>query len=251
MSLISVQHLSHRFSNGSFGIEDINLTIQAGEFVVFAGANGAGKTTFFKHLNGLLIPTTGRVIIDGICVSDHPKKARQLVGMVFQDADTQIVGETVWEDIAFGPENLCLDRSEINKRVHQALVDVQLMNVAHQRPHVLSGGEKRRLAIAGILAMGSKILIFDEPFSNLDYPGYCQVMRQIISLHQSKHTILLSTHDLDKVISYADRLIIMNKGKIVKDGRPDSLINCVGEFGIKPPCQCSIERTLENSFTYN
>ncbi len=236
MNMIEINNLSHRFSDGSMGIEKINLTIKRGDFVVIAGRNGSGKTTLLRHLNGLLHPHSGTIKIAGLAVAGNLTRIRQIVGMVFQDADSQIVGETVYDDAAFGPENLCLTHAQIKNRTLKALGAVGLTDLADQRPHLLSGGEKRRLAIAGILAMNSKVLVFDEPFSNLDYPGVQHVLREIVTLHRSGHTIVLSTHDLEKVISHADRLIIMEKGKIVKNGAPETTILEVENFGIRLPC---------------
>ncbi|MDM8542850.1 ABC transporter ATP-binding protein [Desulfococcaceae bacterium HSG9] len=236
MNIIEIKNLSHRFANGEIGIDDINLTIREGEFVVFAGMNGSGKTTLFRHLNGLLTPSGGSVILDGISVADDPKRARRMVGMVFQNADSQIVGETVYDDVAFGPENLGLEQAMIAQRVSEALHAVGLNAHADKRPHLLSGGEKRRLAIAGILAMGSRVLVFDEPFSNLDYPGICQVLKQIVSLHHAGHTILIATHDLEKVIFHAQRLIFMKDGNIIQDGAPDDNLKEAERFGVRTPC---------------
>lgn len=234
--MIATENLSHRFSGGRLGIDGITLSISAGEFVVIAGPNGSGKTTFIRHLNGLLKPTTGRVLINGMDVSRDIQRVRQMVGMVFQDPDSQIVGETVSADVAFGPENLSLDRAEIKKRVADALRSVGLTHLADQRPHFLSGGEKRRLAIAGVLAMRPQVIIFDEPFSSLDYPGVQQVLQQIVALHQSGHTILVTTHDLEKVIAHAGRLILLAKGRIVRDGPPGKIIKETELFGVREPC---------------
>jgi len=236
MKILEIENLSHRFADGTHGLKNINLTIEEGTFVVIAGQNGSGKTTLLRHLNGLLLPTAGTVRLEGIPVPENLKRARQMVGMVFQDADSQIVGETVSDDVAFGPENLCLDRREVTRRVARALDLVNLLDLKNQKPHLLSGGEKRRLAIAGILAMEPKVLVFDEPFSSLDYPGIKQVLKQIISLHQAGHTILVAAHDLEKVIAHADRLVIMNHGKLVKDGLPDQLLGELEAFGIRQPC---------------
>jgi biotin transport system ATP-binding protein len=156
--------------------------------------------------------------------------------MMFQDADSQIVGETVYEDVAFGPENLRLDRSQIQGRVANALRAVGLSDLAHQRPHLLSGGEKRRLAIAGILAMEPRVIVFDEPFSSMDYPGVKQVLQQILALHRSGHTIIVTTHDLEKIIAHADRLILMHGGKIVRDGKPVEIMTDAEAFGVRKPC---------------
>lgn len=236
MKIIEIENLDHRFADGTLGLKNINLTIEEGTFVVIAGPNGSGKSTLLRHLNGLLLPTTGTVRVAGIPVPENLTIARQMVGMAFQDADSQIVGETVSDDVAFGPENLCLDRREVNRRVARALDLVNLVKLKNQKPHLLSGGEKRRLAIAGILAMEPKVLVFDEPFSSLDYPGIKQVLEQIVSLHQTGHTILVAAHDLEKVMAHTDRLVIMNHGKVVKDGSPDQLIGELEAFGIRQPC---------------
>ncbi|MCP4692452.1 MAG: ABC transporter ATP-binding protein, partial [Desulfobacterales bacterium] len=235
MSIIEIENLTHRFPGGG-GIEEINLTIDQGAFVVIAGENGCGKTTFLRHLNGLLSPTRGEVRLKGVPVTKNLARARQMVGMVFQDADSQIVGETVYDDAAFGPENLRLDRDEIRERVADSLNAVGLTHLSDHRPHLLSGGEKRRLAIAGILAMAPGIVVFDEPFSNLDYPGTKQVLTQIIALHQGGATILVTTHDLEKVLAHADRLIFMQAGKVVRDGAPRQIVKEAEAFGVRAPC---------------
>ena len=235
MNIIEIENLTHRFSDNFIGIDGVSLKIREGEFVVIAGANGSGKTTLLRHLNGLLLPDAGTVRVAGFSVAEKPKLARQCVGMVFQDADTQIVGETVYEDAAFGPENLCLSHEEIQKRVEDALKAVGLWEFRHQRPHFLSGGEKRRLAIAGVLTMKPRVLVFDEPFSNLDYYGVRQVLSQMLKLHQQGHTMVVTTHDLEKVIAHAQRLIILQKGRLVRDGLPGKLAEEVEQFGIRRP----------------
>ncbi|MCP4750300.1 MAG: ABC transporter ATP-binding protein [Proteobacteria bacterium] len=236
MNIIEIQNLSHFFPDGSCGIDDVNLAIENGEFVVIAGENGSGKTTLCRHLNGLLSPKSGTVLLDGIPVQRDLVRARQMVGMVFQNADSQIVGETVYADVAFGPENLRLQRSEISGRVARVIEAVGLQDLVDHKPHTLSGGEKRRLAIAGVLAMDPKVLVFDEPFSNLDYPGSVQVLNQILALHRAHHTILIVTHELEKVVAHADRLVIMQNGRIVKNGSPLDIIKEVENFGVREPC---------------
>lgn len=236
MNILEIKGLSHQFSNGAWGLREIDLTIEEGEFVVIAGANGSGKTTLLKHINGLLRPTRGEVLLAGVSVTKNVNKARQMAGMVFQDAESQIIGETVYDDVAFGPENLKLERPDIDDRVGRALRSVELSNFADARPHRLSGGEKRRLAIAGILVMEPSLIMFDEPFSNLDYPGVCQVLKQILSLHRTGRTMLLTTHDLEKVIADATRLIVMENGGIVEDGLPAEIIDRVERYGVRSPC---------------
>ena len=235
MNIIEIENLKHRFADGALGLNGINLKILEGTFVIIAGSNGSGKTTLIRHLNGLLLPTDGFVKVAGVSVKKDPMQARRLVGMMFQDADSQIVGETVCADVAFGPENLGLDNDQIDERVARALDAVGLENFAEQRPHLLSGGEKRRLAIAGILAMQPRVIAFDEPFASLDYPGVQQVLRQILNLHQAGHTILVVTHDLEKVLAHADRLIIMQQGRVVRDGVPAEIIGDIETFGVRAP----------------
>jgi cobalt transport protein ATP-binding subunit len=240
MSYIRIKNLTHRFSSGKTGISDINLVIEKGEFVIIAGKNGSGKTTFCRHLNGLLKPSSGSVTINQLSVSKNPIKARQKVGMVFQNADSQIIGETVAVDIAFGPENLGMKHKEIEERVHFALAATGLQDLADTSPQTLSGGEKRRLAIAGILAMQPEIIIFDEPFSNLDYPGSQQILKQILHLHEKGHTIILVTHELEKVIAHANRLVIFEEGSLVREGKPESILGDVEQYGIREPCSSKL-----------
>jgi biotin transport system ATP-binding protein len=235
MAILEVDRLGHRFRNGTWGIRDVSLRVSVGEFVVLAGANGCGKTTFFRHLNGLLRPTEGSVIVDGVSTHRDPARARRRVGMVFQDADAQIVGDTVADDVAFGPENLGLRRDEVARRVEDALGAVDLLPMADAPPHRLSGGEKRRVAIAGALAMRSRILVLDEPFSNLDLPGVRSVLEQLLRLRRGGHTLLLTTHDLEKVLGLADRLVVMAGGRIVRDGPPVETVRGVDEFGVREP----------------
>jgi len=208
--------------------------------VVIGGQNGSGKTTLCRHLNGLLNPTSGEVLLNGESIQKDIRKTRQTVGMVFQNADMQIVGETVYSDISFGPENLSLPRDEINNRVDAAINDVGLTALRDHKPHTLSGGEKRKLAIAGILVMLPRVIIFDEPFSNLDYPGSRQVLKQIINLHRTGHTIIIITHELEKVIAQADRLVVMQRGRIVQSGSPAGIIMDVEQYGIRMPCSVKL-----------
>lgn len=235
MNIIEVRNLSHRTAGGRQILANINLTVKQGEFVVVAGANGSGKSTLFRHLNGLLTPSEGEVFIDGVAVGVDLKRARKRVGMIFQDADSQIVGETVFDDAAFGPENLGFPPDVVKKLVDRTLELVGMSHLKDMPPHLLSGGEKRRLAIAGVLTMTPKILVFDEPFSNLDYSGIKQVLAQMASLKLTGHTIVVSTHNLEIVTGLAERLIIIQAGTVLKDGPFDDLLASVEEFGLRMP----------------
>ena len=235
MNIIEIENLSHRFADGTVGLKNINLSIPKGAFVVIAGVNGSGKTTLLRHINGLLMPTGGTVYLSGMSVSENPARSRLMAGMVFQDADSQIVCETVFDDVAFGPENLRLEHDEIERRVVRALRTVGLIDHKDKSTYLLSGGEKRRLAIAGVLAMEPEVLLFDEPFSSLDYPGIKQVLKQIVSLHQSGRTIIVAAHDLENIIAHADRLVIMKEGSVVRDGVPAQLLGELEGFGVREP----------------
>lgn len=236
MNILEVDNVSCHFQDGTLALNAINLSIEAGSFVLLAGCNGAGKTTLLRHLNGLILPKSGEVRLEGVPVAQDLARVRQRVGMVFQDADSQIVGETVYDDVAFGPENLCWPTKKINARVMATLLSIGLSELSENRPHTLSGGEKRRLAIAGILVMDPEVIVLDEPFTNLDYPGTVQVLKTIAGLHAEGRTIIITTHDIEKVFTLADRMVIMERGSIVRDGSPPDVVYDIEQYGIRMPC---------------
>jgi biotin transport system ATP-binding protein len=233
---IHIQDMSHVFPDGTAAIEDINLTIHRGECILLAGKNGSGKTTLIRHLNGLLAPSKGNIYVNGRPVAAHLLETRKTIGMVFQDADTQIVADTVFDEAAFGLENLKADRQTIKQKVTMILEQLNLAHLKHKPPSVLSGGEKRKLAIAGVLVMRPEMIVFDEPFSNLDYPGTLEVLSTIVGLNRSGQTIVVATHDVEPVICEATRMIIMENGQIVKDASPDDIKEPLEAYGIKSPC---------------
>lgn len=235
LAILETQNLTHVFPNGNIGIEGINVQIHEGEFLIIAGANGSGKTVFTRHLNGLLAPTMGQVLMEGEPISKNILRVRRKVGLIFQDSDSQFVGQTVAEEVAFGPENLNLPRPEVEKIVHESLKEMGLNDLATHSPYTLSGGQKRKLAIAGVLAMKPKVIIFDEPFTGLDYPGVVQVLKQLIKLHQLGHTIILVTHELEKVLAHADRLIMIHQGKLVASGTPEEVIDVAEDYDVRMP----------------
>lgn len=238
-SILDIDALSHDYRDGQSGITDISFSLVPGEYIILAGPNGSGKTTLIRHLNGLLKPSRGRVKLWGQDIFKDLIHTRKTIGMVFQDADTQIVGETVFAEVAFGPENLGMDRKSIDKKVKFVLQKFDLTRLRERHPATLSGGEKRRLTIAGILVMDPEIIIFDEPFANLDYPGTQDLVRIIQRLNRSGKTIVMATHDLDRVIQDASRMIILEKGRISAMGKVTDLANNLAGYGLKPLCTCT------------
>ncbi|SMC75721.1 biotin transport system ATP-binding protein [Desulfocicer vacuolatum DSM 3385] len=234
--IMVVENLSHTYANGTPGLSNISFSVNKGDFILVAGRNGSGKSTLFRHLNGLQSPTTGSISLHGSPLKEQKQTALTKVGLIFQDADTQIVGETVWEDVIFGPCNLKLSPDEIHDRGLRALTAMNLLHLKERDPSTLSGGEKRKLAIAGVLAMEPEILVFDEPFSNLDYPGTRDLIASVVSLHRAGHTIILSTHDLEKIIFYATRMLLLSRGTLVHDDMPQVLLNHLEPLGIRQPC---------------
>ncbi len=203
-------------------LKSLDIGIESGSFVAVLGHNGSGKSTFAKHLNGILLPTGGKVWIDGMDSADEEKllEIRRTVGMVFQNPDNQIVANVVEDDVAFGPENMGIPSEEIRLRVDEALKDVGMYEYRTHAPHLLSGGQKQRVAIAGIVAMRPRCIVLDEPTAMLDPAGRREVLETVHRLNRELGiTVVLITHHMDECIE-ADRLIIMSDGEIVADGTP-------------------------------
>lgn len=231
MAFIEIKHLTHVFKSndekkdGLKALDDINLSIDKGEFIAVIGVNGSGKSTLAKHLNGLLLPTEGACFVDGIKVEDSEEiwKVRQKVSMVFQNPDNQIIATIVEDDIAFGPENMGLPREEIRKRVEFALQSLHIEHLRKFAPHLLSGGQKQLTAIAGAIAMRTNCLILDEPTAMLDPQGRIAVMNALKELHEKYNmTIIMITHFMEEAMQ-AQRIVVMDNGKIVQDGTPEQI----------------------------
>ncbi len=227
---IQVDHLSHTYLPGSpfsaVAVLDISLTIEDGEFIGVLGHTGSGKTTLVQHLNALLRPSSGRVLVDGVDIAEKGvalRDVRKKVGMVFQYPEHQLFEETVAKDIAFGPKNLGLDKEEIDARVREACQQVGLdyAAVGERSPFELSGGQMRRVAIAGVLAMHPKVLILDEPTAGLDPAGRNSILDMIRALHEKGGlTVIMVSHNMDDIATLATRLIVMSDGKLVMTGTP-------------------------------
>ena len=227
---IVIEHLNYVYMSGgpyeTKALDDVSLTIGDGEFVGLIGHTGSGKSTLVQHLNGLLLPTSGKIFVDGLDVADKQtdrRAIRRRVGLVFQYPENQLFEETVEKDIAFGPRNLGLDEQEIDRRVRDAMRKVALdYDTLHERSvFELSGGQMRRVAIAGVLAMEPQVLVLDEPCAGLDPHGREEILSLIKGLHEeSGTTIVMVSHSMDDVASLAERVIVMNHGKVVMDGGP-------------------------------
>ena len=220
--MIQANRLTTRYDpEGPPVLQGVSLEIPEGQYLAVIGPNGCGKTTLVKHFNALLVPQEGEVLVDGLSTRD-PKAHREIrrrVGMVFQNPDNQIVGMSVEEDIAFGPGNLGLSSAEIRGRVGVALEAVGILRLARRAPHSLSGGEKRLVAIAGVLAMRPAYVVLDEPTSYLDPAGRERVLNVLRDLRQEGISIIHVTHSMDEIAD-ADRVVVMNGGGILRDGAP-------------------------------
>jgi len=226
-------------------LNGINLDIVEGQCLLIAGSNGSGKTLLMRIIAGLLEPSAGDVLFRGCSLYGAEKRGerreterllRKELGLVFQDADTQIVGETVAEDAAFGPENLGLSAADVSACADKALAAMGLNEKRDNSPRRLSGGEKRRLVIAGVLAMGCNTVILDEPFANLDWPGVVQTLSIIRDLKNGGKTVIILTHELEKVLALADRLVILHRGVICNDGLPAVVLDSLDPaWGVRDP----------------
>ena len=239
MSIV-IEHLNYVYMSGgpyeTHALSDVNLTISDGEFIGLIGHTGSGKSTLVQHLNGLLMPTSGRILVDGLDLADKAtdrRAIRQRVGLVFQYPENQLFEETVEKDIAFGPKNLGLSEEEIARRVKDAMRRVALnYDTLHERSvFELSGGQMRRVAIAGVLAMEPQVLVLDEPCAGLDPRGREEILGLIRDLHrEAGTTIVMVSHSMDDVASLAERVIVMNHGEVVMDGTPKDVFSCGEEL---------------------
>ena len=210
-------------------VNDVNLDIEAGQFVAVLGHNGSGKSTLAKHLNALLLPTEGTLWVDGIDTSKEPElwKVRQKAGMVFQNPDNQIIGTVVEEDVGFGPENMGVPTEKIWERVDESLKKTGMTSYRYHSPNKLSGGQKQRVAIAGVMAMRPKCIVLDEPTAMLDPNGRKEVLRSVMELRKREHiTVILITHYMEEVVD-ADHVFVMDHGHVVMQGTPREIFSQV------------------------
>jgi len=253
--MIRIDNLTYKYADDQKpALADINLNISSGEHIAIIGANGCGKTTLLRHLNGLLLPTCGSVVVGGlpVLVAKNLREIRRQVGMIFQNPDNQIVGMTVEEDVAFGPGNLGLPPAEVRQRVDRVLSRVGLTGLETRSPHTLSGGQKQLLAIAGILAMDPQIIALDEPTSSLDPAGKKVIMSLLLELNQQGIAIVHVTHNMEEA-ARADRVLVLNEGQLIADGPPNQILTRVDwlkSLGLSPTpiaeLMCGLRKAGEN-----
>ena len=258
MSLIEINNLMHIYSPGlpfeKKAVDDISLKIEENEFIGLIGHTGSGKSTFIQHLNGLLKPSSGEIIIDGTRVDKSGSNLtdlRKKVGLVFQYPEYQLFEETIERDIAFGPRNLDISEEEVHERVKSSMESVGLDYETYKdkSPFELSGGLKRRVAIAGVLAMEPKVLILDEPTAGLDPRGRDEILSEIKNIHENrKMTVILVSHSMEDVAKIAERIIVFDKGKVFLDGEPREIFRNEDKLlgvGLGIPQITSLMRTLK------
>lgn len=226
--MIEIQNVSYAYEDAAAkALNNVSLTINDGEFVAVVGHNGSGKSTLAKHLNALLLPTEGKVLVDGMDTADEADtlSIRQRVGMVFQNPDNQLVTTIVEEDVAFGPENIGVPGNEIRTRVDRALAAVGMEKYAHSAPNMLSGGQKQRIAIAGMLAMQPKVLVLDEATAMLDPKGRRDIIDLVTKLHRENGiTVVMITQYMEEAIG-ADRVAVMSGGELILEGTPKEVFS--------------------------
>lgn len=254
--VIETEGLKHVYidadNNQVTALDQIDLQIEPGEFVVVIGANGSGKSTLARHFNALLLPTEGVVKIHGLdtLAEENLWKIRQNTGMVFQNPDNQIVAAVVEEDVAFGPENIGVPTEELRIRVEDALRAVDMLDYREHAPHLLSGGQKQRIAIAGTLALGSDCIILDEPTAMLDPKGRKEILNTVLKLNREQHiTVVYITHFMTEAVQ-ADRVIVMSEGKVVFQGTPKEVFSRVDELeklGLEAPMAAKFAYELRKS----
>lgn len=248
--IIQVKGLTYEYQAGRKALEQIDITIRAKEKIAVMGANGAGKSTFFLNLNGVLCPDRGQIIYRGTAIGKkNLNELRKHVGFVFQDADHQMIASDVQGEVSFGPMNLRLPKEEVKKRVEEALEYMNLTEYRNRPPHYLSGGEKKRVSIADIIAMKPEVILFDEPAAALD-PYSADMLEEVLEkLSAEEKTLLISTHDVDFAYRWAERILVFCDGHIIADGTPLEIFKdqeVLVQAHLKKPAMYTVYQSLAN-----
>ncbi|NHM26037.1 ATP-binding cassette domain-containing protein [Desulfofundulus sp. TPOSR] len=246
-AVIEVEDLHYTYRDGTRALQGLSLSIPRGSRVALLGPNGAGKSTLLMHLNGLYLPQRGKVRVMGQDVNARTaREIKSRVGLVFQDPDDQVFSSTVGEDVAFGPVNMGLPAAEVERRVQESLAAVQMEAYRDKPPYHLSYGQKKRVAIAGVLAMGPEIIVLDEPMAYLDPQGKDTLLDILDRLHRRGATILVATHDVDMAAGWADRVVIMKNGRTLAQGDPSLLVreDIIRQANLRFPLVAQIFRSL-------
>lgn len=240
--LFKIENLTHEYSDGTLALDNISLSFDQAERIALLGTNGSGKTTLLNHLNGILKPTSGKILFEGKPLQYDAKsllELRKRVGFVFQDPNDQLFAPTVKQDVAFGPLNLGYSTEKVKKIVEEALKTVGMSEFAEKPPHFLSLGQKKRIALAGVLAMQPEVIIMDEPTSNLDPRATSEILHLLLQLNKEKGiTLMLATHDVDMVPLFATKMYVLNKGKLVSEGTPKESFsngNLIRQVNLRSP----------------
>ena len=246
--ILQIKELCYSYMGEKNTLNNINLNIHRGEKIAVLGSNGAGKSTFFLNINGVLTPKSGKIIYKGKAITKkNLNELRKNIGIVFQDADNQIIASTVLAEVSFGPMNLKLPKDEVIKRVNEALDYMNISEFKERPPHYLSGGEKKRVSIADIIAMKSEVIIFDEPTAALD-PLNAEMLEEVLKkLSLENKTLLISTHDVDFAYRWADRVVVFSNGGIIGDGTPLEIFKneeILKNSNLKRPIMLDVYETL-------
>lgn len=249
--LLRLEHVCFRYEDKFPALKDVSITFQRGERIVVLGNNGAGKSTFFLCCNGILHPQSGEIFLKGQKMSgtkEDVRRLRQTVGLVFQEPDTQIIAGTVGSEVSFGPMNLGLDRQEVELRITRSLARMNLEGYENRAPHYLSGGEKKRVSIADILAMEPDMILLDEPTASLDPENVALLEHTLEELNEAGITLVVSTHDVDFAYGFARRAVVLSQGEIIRDGEIGEVFRdeeVLKKAGLKKPLLCQVAEVLE------
>ncbi len=251
MAILATCDLGYRYPDGTVAVKGVEIDVEAGKKTAFVGKNGSGKSTLFLLLNGTLKPNNGEIIFHGRPLEYDSRSLRELrrkIGIVFQNPDDQIFAPTVQQDVAFGPTNLGFSSEEVERSVNHALEYVGLAHLRDKPPHHLSGGEKKRVAIAGVIAMEPEVIILDEPLSNLDPVGADEIMDMLGELNHFNKTIIISTHDVDLAYGWSDYVYLMSDSRVIGEGTPDQVFSdpeLLRKAGLRQPTTLEIYHEIE------